>query len=141
MVKNSQNGFSLIELLIVVTIIGIVAAIGVPSLQKGIRAADNGAAVGTLRSMASSQMAYFSQNNRFARLTEINAIHNNGFGTTTPPNAITKSRYLFEMVPLQPTDAELRDGYIITASSMVVTDGVPYVFRVDQTGEIVKITP
>ncbi|HVE59345.1 MAG TPA: prepilin-type N-terminal cleavage/methylation domain-containing protein [Pyrinomonadaceae bacterium] len=140
MKKNTQNGFSLIELLLVVTILGIVTAIGIPSFQKGIRAADNGAAFATLRSMSSTQVSFFSQNNRFARLTELNALHGNGLGTLSG-NSITRGRFVFEMSPLTPTDAELKEGYTILASGVNGVNGTPFVFRVSQTGEIFQVTP
>jgi len=140
MKKNTQSGFSLIELLLVVTIIGIVSAIGIPSFQKGIRAADNGAAFATLRSMSSSQVSYYSQNSRFARLSELNALHGNGLGTITG-DSIVRGRFVFEMSPLTPTDAELSQGYTILASGTNGVSGIPYVFRVTQTGEIVQVTP
>lgn len=140
MKKNTQSGFSLIELLLVVTIIGIVSAIGIPSFQKGIRAADNGAAYATLRSISSTQVSYFSQNGRFARLTELNALHSNGLGTVSGDSLI-RGRFVFEMSPLTPSDDELKDGYTILASGTNGVSGTPYVFRVTQTGAIFQVTP
>lgn len=136
MTNNQQSGFSLIELLLVVTIIGIIAAIGIPSFQKGIRAADNGAAFAQMRVMASGQLSYFSQNSRFARLTELSAGQSGGFGEVRG-SALVKGRFVYEMSPLNPTDEELRQGYVITASGTNGTDGTPTVWRMTQTGEIV----
>jgi prepilin-type N-terminal cleavage/methylation domain-containing protein len=56
--KKSSGGFSLIELLIVVAIILIIAAIAIPNLLRSRIAANQASAVGSIRTLTTAEVTY-----------------------------------------------------------------------------------
>jgi prepilin-type N-terminal cleavage/methylation domain-containing protein len=82
--RNKQKGFSLIELLIVVAIILIIAAIAIPNLLRSKMAANEASAVATLRTLNTAAVAYSTTYGNYPpTLASLGPIAANGVPSST----------------------------------------------------------
>jgi type IV pilus assembly protein PilA len=67
LMKKNEEGFTLIELMIVIAIIGILAAIAIPQFSAYRTRSFNSAAAADIRNAATAQEAYFVDNQDYAQ--------------------------------------------------------------------------
>jgi type IV pilus assembly protein PilA len=128
-----RRGFSLIELLIVISIILIIAAIAVPKMNKQLMLAREQAAIRQIGTIHQAETQYYSQFGKYAQsLTELGPPASGAPGPTAadiiPKNLADgkNSGYLFT-VAASPT------GYIVTAAPEVFNSTGSRSFFSDQT--------
>jgi type IV pilus assembly protein PilE len=134
-----QSGFSLIELLIVVGIIGIISAVAVPSLLSARSAAQKAAAQGNLQVMLKSEYSLKVSTGRFARISEVNQYYNGTLGQLAG-ETLTRQNFVYTTVPSSPSDLQLKEAFSIYATGPG-PGATPYIFTLDQSGVIVQVSP
>ena len=118
--RNKQKGFSLIELLIVVAIILIIAAIAIPNLLRSKMAANEASAVASLRTYNTSIVAYS---------TTYQTVPATGLGQLGP--ASTPSSTAADLVDsLLGSATPVKSGYSFTYSAGTAQNGIVYSYTI-----------
>lgn len=138
MFRRSSTGFTLVELLLVVVIMGLLATVAVPSFMRSKEAAQSAAAMAHLRAIHNDQTMYRFQNNRYGRLSEINASAEGSLGKTVG-STLRRGEFIFVMLPT-PTNATLRSGYQVIAYR-VKGGRVASQYQIAEDGEIHTVLP
>jgi prepilin-type N-terminal cleavage/methylation domain-containing protein len=112
--RGKQKGFSLIELLLVVTIILVIAAVAIPNLLRSKMSANEASAISSIRTIITSEIIY-STTFTVGFSADLPSLSDGGVSTNCIPPAIpaaasaclidsalatgTKSGYLFTYAP------------------------------------------
>jgi type IV pilus assembly protein PilA len=142
--KRRDKGFSLIELLIVVTIILIISAIAIPNLMRSKMSANETAAVGALKALTESAVMYSNSYGGFPH--SISNLGPSGSGPASSSAAAdlidstlatgVKSGYKFSFTILATDPAGNVVSYAITAVPVTAGSTGQKSFYTDQSGTI-----
>lgn len=116
-----QKGFSLIELLIVVAIILIIAAIAIPNLMRSRIAANESAAVGNMRAINTAEVSFASTYPDAGYATTLAALGSGGASPCVPSK--TSACLIDDSLAAAVDATHVKSGYFFT---MAASDSVGY---------------
>lgn len=122
MTKSKTSGFTLIELMITVAIVGILAAIAYPSYTAQVQKSRRADAQIALMEIAQRQESYFLRNNRYGSLSEI------GYSATSPDGYYTLA------VTLNTDKSEFTAQASATSGKAQAHDVACQLFSINQRG-------
>jgi len=125
-IDSTRAGFSLLELLIVITVVAIITSIAVPGWRTHVMASRRTEAVAMLMQIATRQEQFRIQQHRYAASKEL---------TTAPPGGLgilnTANRYILTMTS---SDHGFTAFATVNVNGTQADDLVCWLFGLDETG-------
>ena len=129
--RKKSAGFTLIELMIVVVIIGILAALAIPRFMRVASKAKQSEAKGLLKQVYSMQHAYFAQNDSYC-LNGVIANSGAPFAyAQIHVDVMLPARYSYAMVSTRTT-------FVCTATGNLDTDATVDTWTMDDDGLLIN---
>lgn len=126
-------GFTLVELLIVVAILGIITSLALPNLIASKRAANEGSAQSSLRTIHSSQAVYHATagNGNFGTKAEL---RNHNLIDSVFGSDVTKSGYDFTITPDNTASPSTYFSFAVPANTGSITRTGTRTFSIAEDG-------
>ena len=132
--KQAEQGFTLIELMIAVVVIGILSAIAIPSYRSYVQKAERTAAKGVMLNISQTEERYYTNNGTYAAVAAAPVATTSGFQNYSGSSVATmKYSIAVTAGSIANTSAALTDAYTITGTP-VTTDALCGILQLDSTG-------
>jgi type IV pilus assembly protein PilE len=107
--KRTNSGFTLIELMVVVVIAGILAAVAYPAYTESVRKSRRAAAKTTMLQIAQQEERYYTENNKYVVLTGL------GYASST----VNSNNNGHAITIAAGSTGSIDTSYIITAAPLI----------------------
>jgi general secretion pathway protein G len=119
--RSAEGGFTIIELMIVVTIVGILATLAVPSYQNAVLKAKEGALRQDLFSLRDVIDQHRADKGKYPET--LTALVSTGYLRRLPPDPLTGSTDTWQEMKDQSGEGVVD---VFSGSDLVGTNGIPY---------------